>query len=223
MIWQGTTSCGVQWLSTLPATFVDQGQRTFTASYTGDATYNPATSQPLNVTVLAPFRFGGQLTAIVTAGQKAPFNTALLPNDSSATFSGAVALTCQSPSAAITCTVTPGSVPFSVTNAVPFTVAVNTTTSASLRAPHLRGWRLTLAGVAAIVLVGFGKKHKPALAMLLFLAAMGISSCGGGGSSQNTPPPTPTPPPTTTQANIVVTGTSGSYVATTTLQLTITH
>ena len=209
--------------ASLPATFVDQGQLTFTASYTGDATYNAATSQPLNVPVVAPFRFGGQLTATISAGQKALFNTTLLSNDSSATFTGNVALTCQSPSAAITCSVTPGSVPFSATNAVPFTVAVTTTTSASLHPLRLHGWPLTLAGVAAMVLVGFGKKYKPALAMLVFLAALGISSCGGGGSAQNTPPPTPTPPPTTTQANIVVTGTSGSYVATTTLQLTITH
>lgn len=206
----------------VPATFVDQGQRIITASYTGDATYNPATSQPLTLNVIAPFRFSGQSTASIAAGQKALFNLSLTPSDPTAKFSGDVALTCQSPSAGITCSVNPSTLPFSLTNAVPFTVAVNTTTSASLHAPHLRGWPLTLAGVAAIVLVGFGKKHKPALAVLVFLAALGISSCGGGGSSQNTPPPTPTPPPTT-QANIVVTGTSGSYVATTTLQLTITH
>jgi hypothetical protein len=209
--------------ATLPTTFVEQGPRTITASYTGDATYNPATSQPLTLTVGPPFVLAGPSTGNVSAGQPTLITLLLAASGSAVKFSGDVALTCQSPSAAITCSVSPGSVSFSAPNSVAFAVSINTTTSASLRTPQLRGWPLTLAGVAAIVLAGFGKRYKPALAVLVFMGALGISSCGGGGSAQNTPSPTPTPPPTTTQASVVVTGTSGSYVATTTLQLTITH
>lgn len=203
----------------LPFSPVAAGDHTFTASYSGDGTYNPVSSKPSDLFVSTPFVFlaatPGSATGTLVAGQTGTFKLNLVPQPG-ITFSGSVALTCTSPSPAITCMVTPAALPVSAAGGGALTLTISTTKNAQLHAPHLRGWPLTLAGVAAMVLAEFGKRHKPVLAVVIFLASLGISSCGGG--SQSTGPQPPSAP-----TNIIVTGTSGSYVATGGVQLTITH
>jgi hypothetical protein len=198
---------------------VAAGDHTFTASYSGDGTYNPASSKSSDLFVSTPFVFlaptPGSATGTLAAGQTGTFKLSLVPQPG-ITFSGSVALTCTSPSPAITCTVSPTALPVSAAAGGSLTLTISAAKNAELHQPHLRGWPLTLAGVAAIALAGFGKKQRLGLAVLVFLAALGMSSCGAG-SSQSAPPPQTTP------TNIIVTGTSGSYVATGGVQLTITH
>ena len=211
----------------LSLTFFTQGQHTITVSYSGDATYNAEVSPPFVVDVGSPFSFGGatntSLSATVKAGQNVTYNlaAAAIP-----TFNGTVTFTCSSPSPGVTCSANPASFVIKPSIINPFTVTVSTSATASLRHQPFFRWPGALAGAVAVVMAGFGKKShfgqksKTALGFVAITLVLGIVSCGGGGSS--TPPPPPPPPPPT-QASIVVTGTSGTFVDTLTLKLTITH
>lgn len=204
---------------TLQTTFSTEGPHPITASYSGDGTYNPAVSSAQVVNVDPPFIIAGtSFSATVAAGQGTTFNLNVFDSTPS-TFSGTVTVTCSSANAGVSCTVNPGSVSVgSTTTSAPFTVTVNTTTTASLHGqPPLR-WPLALSGVVAIALVGFSRRSRqPLLAVITLCLIAGATSCGGGGSS------VPPPPPPPTKASVVVTGTSGTHVATATLNLTITH
>ena len=207
--------------------FDTEGQHSITASYSGDATYNAAVSKPLVLNVAPPYIiFGGIISATVKAGQSTTFNLSVNNASGSATFSGAVALTCSTSEPAISCSTSVPSVSVSPTSIGPFTVTVNTTATASLHGKPFFRWPGALAGAVAIVLAGFGKKSnlgqksKTVFGVVAITLVLGIVSCGGGGSS--TPPPPPPPPPPT-HANVIVTGTSGSHVSTLKLDLTITH
>jgi len=117
-------------------TITTGGPHTLTAQYSGDSTYNAATSQPLTVTPQAPFQFApfnstNTLSATTAAGGTATFNIQL-DQVVGSTFTGTVAMTCSGAPAGATCSVNPSSA--NVSNLlVPVTVTVNTTTSAQLR------------------------------------------------------------------------------------------
>ncbi|HST76969.1 MAG TPA: Ig-like domain repeat protein, partial [Verrucomicrobiae bacterium] len=208
-------------------TFTTQGQHTITASYSGDATYNAEVSPPFVVDVGSPFSFGGatntSLSATVKAGQNVTYNLAATAIP---TFNGTVTFTCSSPSPGVTCSANPASLVINPSISNPFTVTVSTSATASLRHQPFFRWPGALAGAVAVVLAGFGKKShfgqksKTALGFVAITLVLGVISCGGGGSST---PPAPPPPPPPTHATLAVTGTSGTFVNTLTLNLTITH
>ena len=207
----------------IEAAFDNDGQHSITASYAGDGTYTSAVSAPLPIFVRAPFAFGGgTFSATVAAGQTTTFNLNVGPASSFVHFSGTVALSCSSPSAAVTCSVNPGSVAVSSTGGGPITVNVATAASAGLHRPAFSGWPTGLAGVIAFVLVGCGRKSKPAFGVVALVLVLGAISCGGGGSAVSAPAPTPTPVPPT-HTTLVVQGSSGTHVNSITLDLTITH
>jgi len=214
------------------ATFDSQGQHSITASYSGDATYNAAVSQPFVPNVVAPFVItvppGTTTSATISAGQSTVFTLNLSTTNSSSTFSGTVALTCATSEPAITCSPNVGSISLSPTNIRPqFTLTVTPGASASLHGKPFLRWPGALAGVVAVVLAGFGKKSnfgpksKTALGVVAITLVLGIVSCGGGGGAST--PPLPPPPPPPTHATVTVTGTSGTFVNTLPLNLTITH
>lgn len=201
--------------------FTAEGPHSLTAAYSGDTTYTPTATAAFPVTVLPPFKFIQPANGpIIGPSQSATVNLSVFSETTPTTFSGSIALTCSTSTPAVTCSVNPASVTFSPTAEVPFVLTINTSASASLHPHGLPGWPWALSGVFAIALIGFGRKSKPAAALLALLMVVGISSCGGGSTSQPSPGPTPQPP---THANIVVTGTSGTHVATTTVVLTILH
>jgi hypothetical protein len=208
----------------LSVTFNSQGTHPITASYSGDTIYNPAVSPVFNVNVVAPFFVGGIVnTATVAAGKSTSFNLNVGPSTNTVTFNGTVALSCTSSNPAVTCSVTPGSIAVTPTAGGSITVNVSAATNAGLRGRPLLRWPMALAGVVAVVLCGFSRKSRqPLFAALAFCLVLGATSCGGGGNPQPIPTPVPTPPPNT-QAKLVVTGTSGSYSSSWTVNLTVTH
>jgi hypothetical protein len=192
------------------------GPHNITASYSGDSVYNSATSQPLVLTITAPFAIGATVAGqSVQAGQTATFNLTVT-NSAPSSFSGAVALSCTAP-AGTTCSLNPASVNLSATaTQVPVTLSVATTLSARLKHSPFGGLNFAFAAVFAGVLLTLKRKPKHALiGTLALLFVIGVSSCGGGSSSPPFRPPT--------NAQVVVTGTNGTQTSSVTVSLTITH
>jgi hypothetical protein len=192
------------------------GAHNMTVSYSGDSVYNAATSQPLVLTITAPFAIGATTPGLsVQAGQTATFSLTVT-NDAPSSFSGPVALSCTSP-AGTTCTLNPGSVNLSATTTqVPVTLSVATTLSARLKHSPFGGLNFAFAAIFAGVLLAGKRRPKHAVVgTLALLFVIGVSSCGGGSSTPPFRPPT--------NAQIVVTGTSGTQTSSVNLSLTITH
>jgi hypothetical protein len=192
------------------------GAHNMTVSYSGDSVYNAATSQPLVLTITAPFAIGATTPGLsVQAGQTATFSLTVT-NDAPGSFSGPVALSCTSP-AGTTCTLNPGSVNLSATTTqVPVTLSVATTLSARLKHSPFGGLNFAFAAIFAGVLLAGKRRPKHAVVgTLALLFVIGVSSCGGGSSTPPFRPPT--------NAQIVVTGTSGTQTSSVNLSLTITH
>jgi hypothetical protein len=205
--------------SPVQVTLISDGQHSITASYSGDAVYNPASSQPFVLTITAPFSIGAATPALsVVAGQTATFNLKVinaLPNS----FAGTVALSCTSP-AGTTCTVNPATVNLSATAIqVPASLNVATTLSAGLKYSPFNRLDFGFASVfAGLLLLGGKKPRRVMIGTLALLFIVGVSSCGGGsGSSSNSSSSLPT------NAKVVVTGTSGTQTTSTQLALTITR
>ena len=192
------------------------GPHNITANYSGDSVYNPAVSQPLVLTITAPFAVGAAIPGLsVAAGQTATFNLTVT-NNAPASFTGAVALSCTAP-AGTTCTLNPASVNLSSTaTQAPVTLSVATTLSARLSHSPFGGLNFAFAAVFAGVLVTIKRRPKHAIiGTLALFFVVGLSSCGGGSSAPIVRPPT--------NAQIVVVGTSGTQTSSVNLSLTITH
>jgi large repetitive protein len=205
--------------ASIQATFNSSGTHNLTAQYSGDSTYNGATSPAFTVSVLAPFQFAtinGVNSATVAAGGTATYTIALLQFQSN--FNGAVSITCTGAPAGATCTTNPATTNPSSGLGTQVTVTVATTTSARLSPSPFRTWSPFFAAVVGILVCGAGRKRKHAVLMVLgLLVIVGVNACGGGGGGGGT---TFRPP---TIATLTVTGTSGSFTSSVNLNLTITH
>ena len=189
------------------------GTHSITAQYSGDGTYNMATSAASLIAVMAPFSFFGTVTSqTIAAGGTATYQVTLV---ASGGFSGQVSFTCTGAPSGSNCAVSPNPATLSsTTTSVALTVTVSNTSNAQLKPGLLKGLPFALAGVLAVMIAGFRKKPRRYLFMFLalfFVAA--VSSCGGGGST----------PRQSTLATLTVTGTSGSASNSITLNLTVTH
>jgi hypothetical protein len=193
------------------------GPHNMTASYSGDSVYNPATSQPLVLTITAPFAIGTTTPALsIQAGQTATFNLTVR-NAAPSSFTGAVALSCTAP-AGTTCNLNPASVNLSAaTIQVPVALSVATTLSAQVYHSPFGGLSFAFAAVFAGVLMTVKWKPRHVIIGILTLATLAlVTSCGGGGTSG----PISKPP---TNAQIVVTGANGTQTSSVTVSLTIRH
>jgi pimeloyl-ACP methyl ester carboxylesterase len=145
-------------------------------------------------------------------------------------FSGSVSLSCtvtyQGAGTATnlpTCTVTPAQGQVTSSNSLASTVSIST--SAPTSASNLKGFGFSsFMAVAAISFFGLLPRRRwAAAALILALTGMTmLSGCGGGGGSSsgsNNPPPNPGT--TTGNYQVVVTATSGSLTASSTLALSI--
>jgi hypothetical protein len=199
-------------------TFNSGGTHNLSAQYSGDSTYNGATSSTLAVNIVAPFTVAanfGANSATVAAGGTATYTLTLFQTGLG--FSGTVTLACTGAPAGTTCATNPATTNLN-SSAVPVTVTVNTTTSARLEHSPFRTWSPLFAGVLGVLVCGVGRKRKHAVLMLLAVfLVLGISACGGGGGGGGI---TFKPP---TVATLTVTATSGSFSSSTNLSLTITH
>jgi large repetitive protein len=210
-----TLSPGNPSTASAQVTLAGSGNQSFTAQYSGDSTYNSATSAPATVTITVPFNFSATSTSqIIAAGGTATYNVNL---NGVGGFTGQVSLSCTGAPGGSNCAVTPNPANLSsTTTSVPLTVTVSNTANAHLTIPL--PWKqlpFVFAGVLGIALVGLRRKPRQRLLMLFALLVMaGTISCGGGGGSSPRPP---------TIATLTVTATSGGQSSTITLNLTITH
>jgi hypothetical protein len=191
------------------------GNQTVTVQYSGDATYNSATSPPSTVNVTPPFNFSATTTsATIAAGATATYNITL---NAVGGFTGSVSLACSGAPVGSSCTVSPN--PAVLGTSDPLTVTVSNTANARLAPAPFRTWPLVFAGALAGLLWGVRRKPRPAKLIALavgLVVVVGVGSCGG-----SKPPPPPPPPPTFATLN--VTGTSGQATNSITLSLTVTH
>ena len=203
-----STVVGTAAFSGSPATAVfanvqlPQGTTALSASYGGDANYNPiATTGQAQIGV--PIGWLGQTTTqTVNPGQTATYSLTL----SNANYSGLLQLSCVSgadvlhpttPPAGVSCSVSPTSVTM-VSNGqqVPVTVTVTTTTLSRNEGDPRRGMPWALPPVLALTVWGARRRRWKAVlgAAVAVVVLMGMTSCGGSSQTTNGPPP---PPPTT--------------------------
>ena len=200
--------------ASLSVSFNAAGAHSITAKYSGDNTYNAATSTAVSVNVTAPFTFSATGTSqTIAAGGTATYNVTLLPNGG---FTGQVSFTCTGAPGGANCAVSPNPASVSsTTTSVPLTVTVSNTANARL-APDLKRLPFVFAGVLAVIFAGLRRKRRQLLFVLLAMFVIGgVNSCGGGGGGGGPRPPT--------TATLTVTGTSGSVSNSITLTLTVTH
>lgn len=202
-------------LASTQVTLNSGGTHNLTAQYIGDSNYNAATSQGVQVNVVAPFNFTATSTAqTIAAGQTATYNVTL---NSAGGFTGQVSFTCMGAPGGSICSVGPNPANLtSTTTSVALTVTVSNTANARLNRTPLKGLPFLFAGILAAGLVGLRrrKKERILLCLIMFVLA-GVVSCGGGGGNSTQKPPT--------IATLTVTGTSGTTTSQIQLSLTITH
>jgi hypothetical protein len=204
-----TLAAGNPSTASTQVTLSGSGNQSITVQYTGDATYNGASSPPTTVNVTPPFNFSATTTfAAIAAGATATYNVTL---NAVGGFTGSVSFACTGAPAGSTCAVSPNPATLGTSDALTVTVS-NTRNARSMPAPF-RTWPVVFAGALAGLLWGVRRKPRSALllALAVTLVVVGVGSCGGG---------TPRPP---TVATLTVTGTSGSATNSITLNLTVTH
>lgn len=179
-------------------------------------------------------------TASVTAGSTTTYP---LTVTGAFGFAGTVTITCSGLPAGVTCSATPATITAAAPTATS-TLTFTATSGANLipqgpgvgpngipnrGAPLLAGSSqrvLASAFTLALVLWGgvflFGSKNRMwrstgVLALAIFGALL-VASCGGGGGGGSGPTP---PPPVTNTTTVLVTGTSGSTIASTVVTLTV--
>ena len=182
------------------SSFWNNGANQVTAIYQGDTNYLPSTSNVANITVA---QGGGDfsLTPLSPqiAVQSGGSGTVSLSLTSLNNFNGSVNLTCMPSSSAISCGVSPSTVPLNGTASA--TLMINSSAQAAQRS-SLPGSRIVWPGVAggcliALLLLGAFPNRKRRLAMALnfglFSALLLFADCGGGGgqTGQQQPPPPP--------------------------------
>jgi subtilase family serine protease len=201
----------------------DTGSHTISASYSGDASFNPSNStQSLSFTIQPGFFAAVPSNkSIVTISAPGSSGASSVSVTSSTGFSGTISLSCSALPASASCQFSPSSITAAGTLTTTSSTITVTTMAATalLRTPsHLYLAHWLAAGSFAffsIVLVGGSRKRWPlqVLVPLLMLVAL-VPACGGGGGNSNSgPPPNPSTPAGT--YNVVVTASSGSLTSTT--------
>ena len=225
------------------------GTHLITATYPGDQTYSPATSNSITITVLpASLTLTPTSTTLTTPAGNPATDTLTL---TSLNFAGTANLSCTVTSSAPTgigalptCTLTPASAVFTASGSTATTLTVTSLKRSAIHATNFSANRFTplrgLGGAAfcGLIALCLPRRRKSlrglqlaATALLLACSLAAISGCGAGNFNGFPPSPggtgpSPTgPSPTGTSAGqytITVTATSTANVnASTTVALTI--
>ena len=207
------------------------GSYTVTASFAATTNYAASVSGPATLTVVAPVVLTLSPASVTVApGGTGTSTLTLAP---SAGFTGAVTLTCTSPVAYVTCTVT-SPVTISGTTSGTATVTINVpATFGTLRIPQIGPERgpgvvalaslLPFGALLLVPLIGRRRKlllHRGIRLLALFLVAAGMSlavtGCAGGGSIA------PHLPPAGSQT-VTITAVANSTTVTTPLTVVVTN
>jgi hypothetical protein len=198
--YDGSTLLGAAQLAGGNAAFsmtgLSAGSHNFTASYGGDANFNPndaSVAVTVTVTSVAPaFTLAGTPSTLNLA--QGANGTALLTLAANATFSGAVALTCSGAPANSTCGFNVSTValnPGTTTNATLIIGTTGTVASAEAMSNLRRHPPATaaLAGLIGIVLFRLRRLRIVSLlgVLLVTFVVFGVSGCSDGGRKASTP------------------------------------
>jgi hypothetical protein len=217
-------------VSTFTTSTLTAGVHTLTANYSGDAQFLPSTAS-ITVTV-APavppppppaldFTLSATPVTLGAAANSSSKSTLTATLNGPAAATGSISLSCTSPAQfrSMVCSV-PASMSFaagatSATNTVTVSISA-TTASLDLRKPGAR-WPVVAGtlGLALLLPVGFSRRRRwRALlcALMLFVLATGLVSCGFWGSLGSVPPG---------NYNVTVNGTLGTVSHQTTIPVTV--
>ena len=202
----------------------DTGTHTISASYNGDASFNPSSSTQLFTFTIQPGFFvtmpPNQSVIVSAPGLSGSTSVAV---SSSTGFSGTITLGCSGLPAGAACVFSSPSIKttgIASTTASTITVTTSSGTKAMLRPsirPFATGW-LALSSLMffSIVLMGVpGRRRTPLLLLSLLTLILVIPGCGGGGGSSTPPPPPPVPATLAGTYNITVTASNGPITSTT--------
>ncbi len=164
------------------------GSNQFVAAYSGDTTYISSTSTPATVAVdQSDFTLASQNQVVSIAAGASGTATVNLASESG--FNAAVNLSCASPTAGITCSVTPGSVTVNGLATAQVTINVAATASASNNSKRLwyAGGSAALACFLFFGIPARRRAWRSMLGMLLFVVLTANIGCGGGGTTPTQP------------------------------------
>jgi Pro-kumamolisin, activation domain/Bacterial Ig-like domain (group 3) len=208
----------------------DSGTHTISASYSGDASFNPSNTTASLTFTIQPGIFASvpsNQSFVILSAPGASGSTSVSVSSSSG-FSGTIALSCSGLPTGAACSFSPVSISATGTAATTSSTITVTTTgvAAALQfpsRPFMPGWLAVVSFMfLSVVLAGTsGRKRSlafvPALVLLIALSP----GCGGGGGSKAAPPPPPPTPTPTGSFNIGVTASSGSATSTTGFTLVV--
>lgn len=219
---------------TIPANSLPVGSDALTATYSGDANFNPGSNaETVTVNSALPPSFTATGTSVSVVPGSTNGNTSTITLTPAGGFTGAVALTAVIASgpagAADRPTLSFGTTsPANITDSNPavaiLTVTTTAATSSALHRPAGPGAGLLGGGgvLACVLLFGFSKRRRwqtmlGLMAFLMFLGG-GVMSCGGGGGGGGGNGNSGTTPGAYT---VTVTGTSGSTTAQCTVNIQV--
>jgi hypothetical protein len=217
-------------LATLTLSNVSPGTHTYTAKYPADSNYSSFSFGKVTVNVGGSVVTPPPVTTDPTFTVAATPSSLLIPAGASGTttlaitpvsgFTGPVNVTCSSPVASITCSVTKpaavsGSSPTMATATV--SVAAASPAVAAVSHPHTSIVIAAVFPLGALLLLPLANRRRRS--MLVLLAIAGVALCFSGCSTPQGTPPTIT---STTQT-VTFTSTSGSIVVTTQVKVTSTQ
>ncbi len=148
------------------------GSLTFSATYSGGANYGPSSSTPQTVQVIAPFAISITPEATsVTAARPATATVGVTPAGG---FSGAVTLSCTTPSAALDCSLAQSTL--NTASSTSTTATISRGASASRRA----GRTALPALFLSLGMLSLLRRRRRGLLALLLGIALGATACGSG-------------------------------------------
>jgi subtilase family serine protease len=205
----------------------DTGTHTISASYSGDASFNPSnTTQSQSFTITPGFflALSAPQSAVVISAPGSS-GTASFSLSSSTGFNGSISFSCSKLPAGASCSFSPTTITANGTPATtPATLTIKTTAATaglrSLRPRPSARWLATASLMFfSFVLIGDLRRRSPRLLLLLLALLVLAPGCGGGRGVGPSPPP----PPATAAGTytVLVTATGGSTTSTTGLTLVV--
>ena len=170
-------------LASLQTSTLPLGTSHITASYAGDPTHLPVTSQPVTITVQGP---APDFTMTASSNSLSVLNgsgTSTLSLTTNASLVGSLDLSCVGLPATLACSFSPATSPLTPAQTSSIQLTVNRTSyEASVRGSSLRPVSAALA-CFCLLLGSTGRRRRRIIlhCCVLFLAATSLTGCGGSG------------------------------------------
>jgi hypothetical protein len=206
----------------------DAGTHTISASYSGDASFNASSTTQSQSFAITPGFYGviASTQSTVTISAPGGSGTSSISVSNSTGFTGTITLTCSGLPSEAACMFTPATI---VANGTPntSTSSITITTTAATPSSHSQqglnspaAWMMGMGLLLGSVLISGKQQRGGGLFLLLTLMLLlVVPSCGGGSSGSSGLPPNPGTP--AGQSTVVVTGTSGSTISSTSFTLVV--